>query len=366
MDRFLAYFYQRLDPWLFSKHRADYFNYLHAILSGSVGRLTIRELFYRDAIRYGNQSRGRLSARWASLCDSSGGDLYSTWLGYFPLDELLLVRVSQSFGNQRLLACFQALSEHLELLIQAKQILWSTLLAALAAILIIIGLLIALPWWTVPALEQTFSGIPENYLGAWAKNLFYFASFIKTWALILLILVALLIFGFIYSLPRLTGHLRLHLDKFGLWRLYRQINALRFLSLSTILLQPNIGISTQLRPVIAVFNETSSPWLAWHIQTILDNIDQGQTGAEAFDTGLLDRDLYWYFTDMVLANGLQAALVAVQYRMQNQWLRRVRLQAQSLRWLCLLFGVACVLGLALWHYAAIDDLRRAWMMMQAT
>lgn len=365
MARLLTIIYQKLDPWLFSRYRADYFGYLYAVLSGSIGHLTIRELFYRDAQRYGNNPRGRLSARWASLCDSSGGDLYATWLGYLPIDELLLVRVSQGFGNQRLLACFKALSEHLELLIQARQILFTTLFAAFAAIFISVALVLSVPWWTVPALQKSFNGLPENYLGIWALSLFESAAFIKIWALPLIIALSVLPVLFFYSLPRYTGRIRKSLDKFGLWRLYRQINALRFLSLSSILLQPNVGVSTQLRPVIAVFLESSNPWLSQHIQEILQNIEQGTTGAEAFDTDLLDKDLYWYFTDMVLANGLQNGLLAVGKRMQNQWLKRIKLQAQALRWLCLLSGVACVLGLGLWHYAAIDDLRRAWLMFHA-
>ncbi|MFA7439207.1 MAG: hypothetical protein WCZ84_13395, partial [Castellaniella sp.] len=36
-----------LDVWRFAAHRADYYDYLQAVLRGSQGRLTIRELFDR-------------------------------------------------------------------------------------------------------------------------------------------------------------------------------------------------------------------------------------------------------------------------------------------------------------------------------
>jgi hypothetical protein len=81
---------------------------------------------------------------------------------------------------------------------------------------------------------------------------------------------------------------------------------------------------------------------------------------------LLDRDVYWYLEDMVAARGLQEGLQIVHQRMSQVWFQRIQLQAQVLRWLELLTGVASVLALGLWHYAAIDDLRRGWMMFQAS
>lgn len=366
MKKLFTLLFQRIDPLVFSKQRADYFDYLYAVLSGSQGQLTVRELFYRDALRYGNSARGRLSAKWAKSCDVNGGDLYATWLGYFPLDELLLVRVSQNFGNQKLLDSFKSLAEHLELLIEARQILWSTLGAAISAILIVFGLCLLMPWWTIPALQHSFSGMPDAYLGEWSKSLFSFAELIKNWGILFVLLLGLAIFLFLYSLPRHTGQVRMQLDKFGIWRLYRQINALRFLSLCSILLQPSVGFSTQLKPVVSTFLESSNRWLTFHIQNILGNIDQGLTGAQAFDTGIMDQDLYWYFNDMTIANGLQLGMVAVHQRIQNKWLKQVKKQAQYIRWLCLLTAVFCVLAIGLWHYAAIDDLRRAWMMFHAS
>src|SRR5690606_6157389 len=105
-----------------------YFEYLHAVLAGTQGRLTIRELFDRDAQRYGPGTvRGRLSGRWSAACEASGGDLDATWRGCLPADERALIRVAQAFGNARLLACFQALAGHLGLLIRTRQLLWTTL-----------------------------------------------------------------------------------------------------------------------------------------------------------------------------------------------------------------------------------------------
>lgn len=356
----------RLDVFNFASHRADYFAYLYMVLAATEGRLTIRELFDRDVQRYGlSNTRGRLSARWSELCEVSGGDLYTTWLSSFPVDELLLIRVAQNHGNQRLLTAFKALADHLDLLIQAKKILWSTVAVAVLALLIPGMLLFVLPWWTVPALKQSFSGLPDAYLGSWAGSLFTIADFLQQWIFLLPLLIVVPIAALVFSLPRANGPIRKQLDKFGIWRLYRQVQALRFLSLIAIILQPGTGYSSQLRPVVSLFYEGSKPWLQQHIQEIIYHIDQGTTDACAFATGLLDRDLFWFFADVSQANGLQSGLQAVHSRMRSHWLGNIQRQATVLRWFGLLVGVAMAVGIGLWHYAAIDDLRRAWMMFHS-
>jgi len=369
MTRFgamLARLRLRLDAWRFAGARADYFDYLQAVLLGAQGRLTLRELFDRDAARHGQGTvRGRLSGAWARACEASGGDLHATWLGSFPADELALVRAAQAYGNARLLACFRALSDHLALLIRARRMLWATLGSAAAALLAASLLLLALPQWTVPALRQAFLGLPDAYLGDWSRALFTGADWLRAWGAWLPAGICALLVAGLHSLPRWRGPLRRRLDRHGPWRLYRQVQALRLLALVSILLQPGAGGSVQLRPVILLFLEDASPWLGDHLECAAERIDQGLAGAEAFDTGLLDRDLYWYLEDMAAACGLQAGLQAVHRRMAGRGLDRVRGQALALRWTALLLGAAAVLGIGLWHYAALDELRRGWMMFHA-
>jgi hypothetical protein len=362
----LAHWRHRLDAWRFAGQRADYFAYLHAVLQGAQGRLTIRELFDRDAARHGPHTvRGRLSRVWARACEAGGGDLYGTWLGCFPVDELALVRSAQAYGNQRLLACFQALATHLGLLIEARRMLRATLGAAAAAVLVACLLLLALPAWTVPSLQQAFQGLPPAYHGAWSRALFDSARVLRDWGPWLPPLAAGVLGLGLHALPRTHGPWRSWLDRHGPWRLYRQVQALRLLALVSILLQPGPGSSSQLRPVLQLFLEDASPWMAAHLRRMMMRIEQGRADAGAFDTGLLDAELYWYLEDMAAARGLPAGLQAAQARMADRWLGRMRAQAQVLRWLVLLSGLAVVLGIGAWHYAAIDELRRGWMMFHA-
>lgn len=356
----------RLDAWRFASHRADYFEYLHAVLEGSAGRLTIRELFDRDAARYGPTSaRGRLSSQWARACEASGGELHVTWRSCFPGDELLLVRVAQAFGNTALMACFESLAHHLGLLIQARRVMQTSLGAAGAAALVASLMLLALPAWTVPALQRAFQGLPEAYLGVYSVRLFATAQWLSQWGALVPVLVASGAVALWRTLPRSHGPLRRWLDRWGPWRLYRQVQALRLLALVNIVLQPAEGVSTQLRPAMMLFLQEARPWLGAHLRDVIRRIDQGRAGAEAFDTGLLDREMQWFLEDMVAAHGLAQGLRVVHARMSRLWLARIGRQAWMLRWLVLLSGVMFILALGIWHYAAIEELRRGWMMFHA-
>ncbi|HEX7386155.1 MAG TPA: hypothetical protein VF285_02630 [Castellaniella sp.] len=357
----------RVDAWRFASRRADYLEYLHAVLQQVQGGLTIRELFERDALRHGAGTvRGRLSRRWARVCESAGGDLYLTWRGCLPADELALIRAAQSFGNTRLLGCFRALANHLSLLLQAQRLLWSTLGVAAVALLVVSLLWMALPLWTVPALEQAFQGLPEAYQGDWTHALFSVARFLRDWGFVGPLAACAALSATWYALPRAQGPFRRVLDRYGPWRLYRQVQALRAVALIGILLQVESGRSIQLRSVVVLFVQQASPWLASYLDRMRQRIDQGFADVAAFDVGLLDHDLYWYLQDMSLACGLSQALRMTHERMAVSWLPRVRLQAQFLRWTVLLTGVSMVLGVGLWHYVAIDELRRGWMMFHAS
>lgn len=358
---------QRIDAWRFAAVRAEYYDYLQAVLRGMHGHRTLGELFELDARRHGPRSvRGRLSASWSGLCAASGGDLYSTWMFSFPRDELILVRAAQAYGNARLLACFEALGDHLMLIREAQRILWTTLAAALFALLAASLSLVALPMMTVPALMRAFHGVPDTYYGPIARRLFGLAGWVESgWPVVAVLLCT--VFGLLlWSLPNTCGPLRRMLDRHGLWRLYRHVHAMRLLAMLGILLGEDRAMSTQLRTALILLEDGASPWARHHVRGMLGRIAGGVAGADTFDTGLLDREQFWFLQDMVAARGLHGGLGMVCARMRTRLLGRVARQAAALRWTLMLASVACVLGMGLWHYAAMDELRRALMMFHAS
>lgn len=366
-DHWLTAIQHALDCFRFAGVRADYYDYLAALLQGMQGRRTLREIFERDARRYGAKSvRGRLSRRWSQTYQGAGGDLYATWLGCFPQDELGLIRMAQSFGNAALVRTLAELARVLQLTSRAKAILTATLWSGAMALLLAFCMVLAVPWFTVPSLMRTFSTVPTEYHGGLTRSLLRFSELVQAnWPFIAVLTVggSLLV---LWSLPNTCGPLRRSLERFALWRVYRYVAALRFLTLLAIVLGRDGSESTQLRTALIMQNTGASKWQASHINAMLARIDAGMAGADTFDTGLLDRAQFWFLADMVTARGLQAGLVLGGERLRTQVLGTVAKQAMALRWGLMLSSLACLLGLGLWHYAVIDELRRSLMLFYAS
>lgn len=356
-----------MDRRRFAGQRSDYFEYLSVLIQGAQGRLTVKKIFEQDAGRHGQKTvRGRLSQRWAQAYQLSGGDLYSTWLECFPLAELTLIRVAQLSGNAALTRTLGELADAVALLRRARRIVASAMWSAVLGACVLLAMLLAMPLYTVPRLRQVFGAVPPEFHAALTRALFRFSDFIQAnWLLLLIVSLgagALLA----WSLPNFTGPIRRRLDEYSPWRIYRSVQAMHFLAMATIVLTRHESASTQLRTALAMQRVGASPWLRWHLDAMLARVDAGLTGADTFATGMLERDLHWFLVDMAQAHGLAHALTLVRQRLKGRILDVVIARVGALRWAVLLACLAALLAVALWHYAAIDELRRSLMFFYAS
>ncbi len=355
------------DAWRFRQSRRHYYDYLGALLEGSGGTRTLKQIFADDARRHGMDSvRGRLSRQWLERFQAAGGDLYATWVGVFPEAELAVLRGAQLQGNDALVGTLGELSRVLSVLERAAGILRASLFAAVVAMAVMAATLLAMPWFTAPRLQATFSVIPSVYHGRTATALFEFAALIgNAWPLVTAVLCALpWLIGL--SMGRYTGRLRGTLDRVGPWRIYRQIQALRFLSLLGVALGRDAHGATRLRMALSLQLAGATPWLSGHVEAMLACVESGRRGHDVFDTGLLDPPQLWFLDDMIAARGLVHGLRHCSVWVERHVLGTVARQAAAMRWCLLIAAVSGVLALALWHYAAIDDLRRALALFHAS
>ena len=356
----------RLDAWRFRAARADYYAYLAEMLQALQGRKTLLDHFEDDALRYGPASvRGRLSRHWARRYQETGGDLAAAWAGALPADECLLISAGQQAGGDALVSVLLDLAHVVRLVRGIRDELIATTAAGLAAACVACALLCAVPYFTVPRLQQVFQGLPDDYLGPVARGLYALADGVRR-------ALPVWIFGLpagaawiFWSLPNLTGRLRGRLDRFLFWRLYRDFHAIRFLAMLGVLLRRRGNIDARLLEALSSLAWNARPWLAAHVGAMLARIDAGIVGVESLDTGLLDRELGWFLADMAAAHGLVGGLQQARLRVESHAAARMRRQARALRWLCLLGSAGAVIGLTLWHYGAIDELRRALMQFHA-
>lgn len=352
----------RWDAWLFRRSRLSYYDYLSALLIGSAGTRTLKDIFQQDAQRYDAKSRrGRLARHWLATYQYTGGDLYATWMDCFPDDELALIRTAQVAGRGALTHTLQELASVQTLLQQSARIVWGLVWPGVLAVVLLVAMAWSVPAYTLPHLLDAFAMVPPDYFGLMTRRLIVLAGFVERYFSVLLVAVVAMFWAVVWSLPNATGPWRRWLDGWSVWGIYRSVAGLRFLSFLIIALGRDPTHSTQLRSALSSQRDGASGWLASHIDRMLDRIDQGVAGPATFDSGLFSREYFWFLNDMVLARGLVDGLMLLRDRLRTHSLEVVARQAAIVRWVLLLFCLGCVLGLALWHYIVMDEMRRAMM-----
>lgn len=349
----------RWDALRFRPQRADYYEYLADVVEGTQGRKSLRDIFEDDARRYGTGTvRGRLCQHWAGAYLGAGGDLGVAWSDTLPHDECQLLSCVQEEGGD-LAAALRDLARAVRLASEA----WAAVLSAAAtgvlSAVVAFALLCAIPFFTVPRLQQVFQAVPPEDYARLTRALFAVASGLKQWLALWVVLLSGAVMLALWSLANFTGDIRAVLDRWLLWRLYRDFQAIRFLSLLAVLIRQHGAADTRLRRALSVQARDAPPWLHAHLQAMLSRIDAGASGAGIFDTGLLDPQTWWYMADMMDALGVEPGLARVRQRVEVRLLARVLRQALLLRWVLLILSLATVLGITLWHYAVIDELRQA-------
>jgi len=356
-----------LDAWQFRAQRADYYSYLAHLLADVDGRKTLHDVFEDDVYRYGRGTvRGRLAAHWLERYQQTGGDLHGTWDDTLPASEVALLRAAQDAGAGALPATLRDLARAAQLIEKTRSVLLGTTAAGLAACAVAIALLGAMPLLTVPKLQQVFQSVPLEYYGVLSRALWRTSALLRVLGLPLAVLAAVGLVAVGLSLPRAVGRWRVVFDRMGIGRLYRDVQCIRFLAMLAILLRQHVGTDARLRDALMAYRHGARPWLAWHVDLMLARLDAGTSGADVFDTGLIDRETWWYLSDLILARGFGTALSLARDRVESHVMRRVVLHASVLRWALLLGSLALILGVAFWHYAVIDELRRSMTQFHAT
>jgi hypothetical protein len=350
----------RCDARRFAGARGDYYGYLADLVEAVDGRKTLRDIFADDARRYGEGCvRGRLSRHWASAFEACGGDVARAWAGTLPVDELQLLHAAQGAGAGAFCATLRDLSRTCGLLDDVRGTLVGTLAAGVVAAILVGCMACAVAYFTVPQLQAVFQGVPAHYYGASTRRLFCAAVLLRNAWPAGLAGLCIGCWMIAWSLPNLVGAARARLDRLPFLRLYRDFHGIRFLSILSVLVRQRGNVDTRLREALLAQAAGARPWLAWHVQAMLTRIEAGLVSAETFATGLLDQEVQWYLDDLISARGLESGIATAASRVQDRVLPRVRREALVLRWALLCGAVAALLGLAMWHYAVIDELRRA-------
>lgn len=349
----------RLAAWRFKRQRAEYYQFLGDLLANRTLEQTLLLTFEQDSWRHGvGSARGKLAAWWAVRYAATGGDLVQTWRGTLPERDLQTIALAQQAGQVALVQTFRSMASQVRLWNDCVGNFWQTMAVGLVAAIVALVCLFLMPLWTTPRLIAAFANVPSQYYGPAINGLIAWVDHVKAFWYAWIVGVGTIAAGLWWSLAGLTGPVRAVLDRFGIWRLHRDLTAMRFLTGSATLLNALSPSGVSLRTVLTTQQAHAGIWLNHHLRIMVRQLDAGADALTSLNTGLLAGDVWWRFVDVVrvngLAQGLGTAATVIGELLKTQMTRR----ALILRWVLLVGALCCVMAIGLWHVRAIEDLRQ--------
>ncbi|ABM39519.1 type II secretion system F family protein [Polaromonas naphthalenivorans] len=336
-------------------------------------------MFERDAVRYSKNEdgkpiktpRGVLSAHWATKIMDSGGDLALTFTGTLPREDIALIRMGQAAGAGALPSTLRDLARISLLISRAKSIFMTSTFMGVLAIVIMLTVMIITPMYTVPMIKKTFV-IPPEYIPAIAKKLFAFSDFIESYLLYIVGGVAMLLYGVIWSLPNYVGKYRKKLDQYFIWGLYRDLQGALFLAVLSTMVKKRGNVSDNLMVALQQMANHTTPWRRWHITKMIENmqnldlssLDNSTAITNALNTGIMDRESFFFLVDVQDGQGLAIGLQKAGERVEGPTLTSVQKQAKIIAMLLLgaAFGIVGIwVGAHLSTSKAMIDALKSFM-----
>ncbi|WP_304350912.1 type II secretion system F family protein [Comamonas testosteroni] len=249
---------------------------LYKHLAAQVGN-TIPVEAALDNYRLRLQRRGRVSSDKV-VADISrrmkdGSSLATALSNWVPVEEVSIISSGELAGN---------LPNSLDLLIESKRRSDAVVNAAKAAMvrpamyaLSVFGFVWYLGRFIIPELK---SALPQEKAQGMALYMFKAGNFANSWyAIIPLIVVALLMLAVVKSLPKWTGKYRIKAEGFFPYNFYRDTQGYAWLMAFTALLRAGMADTN----ILKTQSKHASPWLNERLKSIMWRMDNGSSLPDA-------------------------------------------------------------------------------------
>lgn len=347
----------------FQAQRFQYYESLAdrlAEVSGGNG-MNYLVMFEKDAERYVGMPRGILSQHWAERIQGHGGRLSAAWEGTFPEEEIGFLAVAEDHGTQSTIDQLRDLARLGDLIETSKRTFFLTIAVAIAAILIAIGMLLAIPYGFAPMFKTMFPGVTPDMHGAVTRRYFAIAAAIERWWLPVLVAAAAGIAWLRWALPNWVGRGRAWADeRIGVFQIYRDFKGAVFLATLSSLTRSRDGAITNQRDALTLLLSHAQPWLGWKIEQMVDVIDRdGPTDASALNVGIVDQETYFLIEDIYEAHGMSAGVAKAGSKTEERARKTIARRGTVIRTGLLAVSVVVVIAIVFWNQAVVWDLKRA-------
>lgn len=196
----------------------------------------------------------------------NGMKLSQAMIGWVDHDEQMLISAGEQSGN-----IDGALVSTAEIMVAKKRIRWAVIggIAYPAFLLMLaFGLLVMFSYKIIPQFSRV---VPDDKWQGIARLMINSAEFTRDWLPVITLILVGLIVAFFYSLPRWTDGLRIKLDRFIPYSIYRILIGSTWMISFAALVNAGVRIETALQQL----ESNSAPWLKVRIASCLRGMRSG-------------------------------------------------------------------------------------------
>lgn len=247
---------------------------------------------------------------------SQGYPIADGMVGWYSNEIIEIIRAGEEGG---ILA--QVLRTTAASLTQRESVLNSVLNSLTYPIVVIFGAL-GVSVFINHSIFSSFRGItPVREWPVGAQILTHIADFVQHWWWLILVTVAVIIFLFVRFLKDYIGDLRPTLDTMPIWRVYRKLNAGRFMETLGLL----IANGLVLKKALKILQNRASTYLASHLILMEHRLGAGQDNiADVLDTGLISDSDLSRLKLIAQSKGFEHALVRQGQRAQDEGTQSIK------------------------------------------
>jgi type II secretory pathway component PulF len=202
-----------------------------------------------------------------------------------PLERTLM-DASQSAGDQVMADGFLYMAQTVEKVEKMRAALHKAFAYPIFLLVLFSVMLTGFSLLAVPVLVEL---LPPSKWPPLGQVLYWISSFVSGFGLYVVCVLAVLVLFFVFSLERWVGDLRLRVDNYFPYNLYRDFAGSMMLVSLAAMMRSGISLRTSLDRAQGF----AAPWMKWHIRKIMRNLARPSTPyfGQAFNTGVLNMDM---------------------------------------------------------------------------
>ena len=272
-----------------------------------------------------------------------------------PDSDVMILESAEASGN--LSAGLRFLNQSIEAANQMKTSLRGAVMGFVFFSSLIVGLLFAYSFYGISIIEQVVPPDAWPWVGQVLRDTAHFVTDYAWYISGIGISGTVL---YLWSLPNWRGSLRVKADRYlPFYSIYRDFNSAKFRVMMAALMTNKVSLTEALDKI----SQRASPWLQWHIRSILFRLDyESDQPAKAFDTGIFSKRDTWRFIDYGERNSFPVAVGKLGLQSMKKVTESVSRSAQTINKLLLLVSgcmmAFIIVGTLLTVYEAQNAVQR--------